>query len=106
MPLFATDESGTYRLTGELTIFYAAMLKDELVALLGTAKAPLSLDLSGVEDIDTSGVQLLLMFKREAARRGASVSYSGHSPAVLAVLELLDLAGTLGDPVLIPNAVR
>ncbi|WP_148714390.1 STAS domain-containing protein [Chitinolyticbacter meiyuanensis] len=109
MPLtaLAEGESAQFRLDGELTIFHAAELKDVLLAALGEGGGPpLTIDLSGVDELDTAGVQLLLLAKREAARHGRALAYSGHSPAVISVLELLDLAGTLGDPVLIPNASR
>ncbi|TJZ79006.1 STAS domain-containing protein [Chitiniphilus eburneus] len=103
MPLTPHEnEAGAFRLHGELTVMHAAALKDELLAALAHADT-LALDLGEVEDIDTAGVQLLLLLKREAARLGRSVSYGGHSGAVLAALELLDLTGALGDPVLMPK---
>ncbi|HSC80289.1 MAG TPA: STAS domain-containing protein [Chitinolyticbacter sp.] len=109
MPLttLAEGEGAQFRLDGELTIFHAASLKDALIAALGEGSdSPLTIDLSGVDELDTAGVQLLLLAKREAARHRRALAYSGHSPAVISVLELLDLAGTLGDPLLIPNARR
>ncbi|GAA5784224.1 hypothetical protein GCM10007860_17040 [Chitiniphilus shinanonensis] len=103
MPLTPHEhEAGAYRLHGELTVMHAAGLKDELLAALAAGDA-LNVDLGGIEDIDTAGVQLLLLLKREAARQGRSVSYGGHSGPVLSALELLDLAGALGDPVLLPK---
>ncbi|WP_255991533.1 STAS domain-containing protein [Chitinolyticbacter albus] len=108
MPLttLAKGEGAQFRLDGELTIFHAASLKDALIAALGEGGPALTIDLSGVDELDTAGVQLLLLVKREAARLGRALIYSGHSAAVISVLELLDLAGTLGDPLLIPNASR
>ncbi|WP_035059366.1 STAS domain-containing protein [Andreprevotia chitinilytica] len=90
-------------LMGGFTIFEIAELKDALLHALHMAPDTLEIDLSGVEELDTSGVQVLLLLKQEAARLQKSVHYSRHSPAVLAVIDLLNLAGTLGDPVLMPN---
>jgi anti-anti-sigma regulatory factor len=61
------------------------------------------LDLSGVEELDTAGVQLLLWLKQEARRGGYACTLVNHSPAVVEVLDLLKLAGTFGDPILLAS---
>ncbi len=53
----------TLHLDGELTIYRAAELKP---LLLGDASA-LALDLSAVHEIDSAGLQLLLLARRERA---------------------------------------
>jgi anti-anti-sigma factor len=88
------------KLEGELTIFHAAEAKARLGEELAGA-GPLELDLSGVEEVDTAGVQVLLWLKREARNRGASVPFMHHSPAVLEVFDQLNLAGAFGDTLLI-----
>ena len=63
------------------------------------------LDLSGVEELDTAGVQFLLWLKRDMARTGSELKLTGHSPAVIEVLDLLKLASAFGDPILLsPSA--
>ena len=106
MPIAEQTRDGhlLLQLEGGLTIFQAAELKDDLLHALGRANPHVEVDLAHVEEIDTAGVQLLLALKQEAASQQKSVSYSHHSPAVLAAIDLLNLAATLGDPLLIPNA--
>jgi anti-anti-sigma factor len=90
------------KLDGEMTIFQAAQLKPELLeAVRKTARNEIEVDLSGVEEIDTAGVQLMLMLKREAQRLERSLTFTHHSPPVLGVIELLHLGSTLGDPLLL-----
>ena len=73
--------SEVVRVEGEMTIFCA----DALKPLLLSEPAPAALDLSEVTEIDTTGVQLLLL----ARRRGTQ--WLQASAAVCAVLELLHL---------------
>ncbi|OYY95207.1 MAG: hypothetical protein B7Y41_01480 [Hydrogenophilales bacterium 28-61-23] len=86
---------------GEMTIYHAADLKPALLDALGQSDA-IELDLSAVSELDTSGVQLLMLMKREAVAAGKSLALSGHSPAVLEVFELLGLGGWFGDPQVLP----
>ncbi|KAF0813945.1 hypothetical protein IGB42_01624 [Andreprevotia sp. IGB-42] len=106
MPITEQDRNGQLllQLEGGLTIFQASELKDQLLQALSRTGNQIELDLSGVDELDTAGVQLLLALKQEAANQQKSVSYSHHSPTVLAAIDLLNLAATLGDPLLIPNA--
>jgi anti-sigma B factor antagonist len=91
------------RLDGELTIYRAAELKATLSQALDSVQQ-LEIDLSGVTEIDTSGVQLLMLTKRLATAAQRSLHLSSHSPAVLEVFELLDLAAYFGDPLITPAA--
>ncbi|MBO3274774.1 STAS domain-containing protein [Pseudomonas schmalbachii] len=97
------EEAGrrVFAVVGELNIYSAAQLKDELVALLDS-HGQLEVDLGSVDDFDSTGVQLLLMFKREAQRRGGCVTYTRHSERVREALDLLNLVAELGDPLVIP----
>lgn len=89
------------QIEGEMTIYRAAELKDVLLVPLAGG-AHLDVDLSGVSELDSAGVQLLMAAKAEAAARHGTLRLTGHSPAVLEVFELLDLAGHFGDPLLMP----
>jgi len=74
-------------LEGELTIFRAAQLKP----LLLEDPRPLVIDLSGVTEIDTAGVQLLMQAKKMALQSQATLSLVACSSAVLDVLEIFNL---------------
>lgn len=92
------------QVSGELTIFHAAEARFRLREELEGAKG-LEVDLSQVTELDTAGAQVLLWLKREARAQGRSVPFVHHSAAVVEVLDLLNLAGALGDTlVLSPNS--
>lgn len=86
---------------GEATIFHAAELKEELLAAMTScAEGGIEMEvvLAQVSEIDAAGLQLLALCKREAAARKLTLRFSGHSPAVLDLLNLSNLAGSFGDP--------
>lgn len=81
------------RVEGEMTIFRAAELKPQLLC----SPALQSLDLVGVTEIDTAGVQLLLMARRAAQAEGGKLELVASSPAVDDVLALLNVCGCFGN---------
>lgn len=100
-------DHGLLFIEGDLTIYRAAELKEALLAAINRVHAnakvqTLEVDLAGVTEIDTAGVQLLMLAKRSALQLQRQVRLVAHSPAVLEVFELLDLAGWFGDPLLMP----
>lgn len=88
--------SATLALDGELNIYRAADLKQELLAAVAAAPA-LQLDLSGVSELDTAGLQVLMVAKQAANALGHELHLRRHSAAVLEVFELLDLGAWFGD---------
>ncbi len=92
--------TGRLRMEGELTIYEAVALKTELMAALEESPV-LELDLSDVSELDTAGLQLLLLLKNEAQIRGQTVHFVQHSSVVREVLELCDLAAVFGDPIVV-----
>ncbi|QPK62443.1 STAS domain-containing protein [Methylomonas sp. LL1] len=90
----------TLAIDGELTIFTAAKRKPHLLEFLKSADE-LELNLAAVTEIDTAGLQLLILLKREAARAGKSLSFVMHSNAVLETLELANLTSSFGDQVML-----
>lgn len=87
---------------GEMTIYRAESLKTELLTLLD--KGPqIAIDLSRVSELDTAGLQLLIMAKKECTARGGELQLLAHSPAVLNVLDLCNMANYFGDPVVISS---
>lgn len=91
------------RVEDELTIYAVAGLKQPMLEPLGRA-AEIEVDLGQVSEIDSAGLQLLVLLKREAIATGKRVGFSGHSPAVIRLLDLYNLAGYFGDPLVIPAA--
>ena len=93
------------RVSGEMTIYHAAEMKGELLTCFESC-AELEIDLSEVSEIDTAGFQLLLLAKRAATSAGKPLRLVAHSPAILEVLELLDMTSYFGDPVVMPRAAH
>lgn len=90
----------THAIEDELTIFTAAEQKERLLAFLLMADE-LELDLSKVEEMDSAGLQLLILLKREAKAAGKHLRFVMHSKVVLEVLELANLIATFGDQVIL-----
>ena len=86
---------------GEMTIYSAAELKPALLQALEQSDE-IEIDLADISEMDTSGVQLLMLMKREASAAGKALKLVGHSPAVLEIFELLGLGNWFGDPQLLP----
>lgn len=90
-------------LTEDLTIYNALEQKNVLLEALARVDE-LELDLLPVNEIDTAGMQLLILLKREALRLGKSVNIVAHSQAVRELIDFCNLATELGDPLVIPAA--
>lgn len=85
---------------GEMTIYTALEQKEALSAHLKSSQE-LQIDLSGVSEIDSAGLQLLLFIKRETSAQQMKLSLVQHSQAVVEVLELLNLSKHFGDPIVL-----
>lgn len=89
-------------LSGDLTVDRAAELRGELLGAW-----PLDeLRLSGVGRIDLAGLQLLAAAKKQAKNEGRTLAFSGHSDAVLRILDLSGAAAQFGDRLIIPAGKR
>lgn len=86
----------TIVLEGELTIYRAAELKAMLVPL-PAGEGAIELDLFSVDEIDTAGVQLLLLARREAAAVSREFKLGSRSRVVDEALSLLDLHAEFGS---------
>lgn len=75
-------------------------VKAELQAALAAPSA--ELDASAVERVDTAALQLLAVFRREAASKGLAVAWTGASAALCDAAALLGLAHTLELPAATP----
>jgi len=88
-------------ITQEMTIYHAEAIKDELMHSLERSDV-IDLDLSLVTEIDTAGIQLLMLAKRECQQHGKMLNIVAHSPAVHELIDIYNIAGFFGDPLIIP----
>ncbi|UCV05028.1 lipid asymmetry maintenance protein MlaB [Dechloromonas denitrificans] len=89
-------------IAGEFTIFTASTLKEQILQTIRQAEmTEVEIDLSNVTEIDSAGLQLMILAKIEALGRGKNIHFTRHSDPVLDLIDLCDLAGFFGDPVLI-----
>lgn len=70
----------------ELTIHQMNSFGNELIMRLGQGNV-VNLDLSSVQKIDTSGLQLLLMANREAINQRGTLHFVNPAPAVVEILK-------------------
>lgn len=81
----------TLRLSGECTIYHAASAKD---ALLGDSKGfdkTVQLQLEQISEIDTAGVQLLLMLQKCVQQAGGTLRLQSSNATVDQVLRIFNL---------------
>lgn len=104
MDVNVANEDGFCRIAveGEMTIYTAAELKEKLLQGMVDC-TELELNLGRVSEIDTAGLQLLVLVKREAAEKAMTLRFVAHSQAILDVLDMCNLAGVFGDPVVITS---
>lgn len=91
---------GRIAIDGELTIYRAADLKITVLEAMRKARV-LEVDLSGVTELDTAGLQVLMLAKNAAAADGRELRLLNHSPAVVEIVEMLNLGAFFGDALLI-----
>ncbi len=99
----STVQQVELQIEGELSIYRADELKRALIEPL-QKDMRLVVNLAGVSELDTCGLQLLMLAKRTAAKVGGELQLVAHSPAVLEVFELLNVAAFFGDHLVIPTS--
>lgn len=82
------------RAPADLTVVNAAEVRATLLETLDGAE-DVVLDLSAVEDLDTAGLQLLLLAGREARSRGVALRCEHPSDVVLQTVQLVGLAASV-----------
>ena len=85
-----------------MTIYDAAAHKKELLNAFHSSDE-MEIDLSGVSEMDSAGLQLLVLLKREAFKVGKQVQLVAHSAASLEVLDTYNLAAYFGDQLVISS---
>ena len=93
---------GKIAIEGTMTIYDAATQKKDLLNAFNTTNE-LEIDLSGVTEMDSAGLQLLVLLKREAVREGKQVRLVAHSAASQDVLDIYNLAAYFGDPLVVSS---
>ena len=96
----ATEVPSVLFIEGELNIYRAAEIKDSLLGALVLSQS-LEVDLAGVTELDSAGVQVLMLAKNTARSMQRELRLCAHSPVVVEVFELLNLASFFGDPLVI-----
>ena len=84
-------------LDGALTVYEAVDAKRELLQALA-ASAELEIDVTGLDELDTAGLQLLLLLRRESLRAAKPVRLAGGSHALAEVLDRYGLAALFDEP--------
>lgn len=97
----AKVQASRVAITEDLTIYNAIAQKQALLDQV-QEHALIELDLSQVSQIDTSGIQLLMLAKRECQKRDKTLNIVAHSPAVHELMDFYNIAGFFGDPLVIP----
>ena len=90
--------AGGIRVTGEMTVYTASQIKQPLLDAIADGPANIQLDLSGVSEFDTAGVQLLLLVHRETLLSGRNFQLAAESNIVRDVLTLCGARLLIGAP--------
>lgn len=98
--IHAAGAGGRVLIAGELTIYTVAEIKAALAEAMAQYDE-LEVDLSGVTEVDTAGVQLMLIAK---SNPGKKVSFTKHAQGVVRMVDLANLGVALGDPVVLDAA--
>jgi anti-sigma B factor antagonist len=91
------------RVTGEVDLVTARLLRKELLSTLATSRGGAVVDLGGVEFIDAAGIGALIAAANAARGNGGQLVLQNPSPAVVRILDVIDLEGAL-PTVRTPNA--
>jgi anti-sigma B factor antagonist len=79
------------RVRGELDIYTASRLKEAVLAVLSDGATSLAIDLSAVQFLDSTGLQVLMSAKKRTAERGGDVYLVGVGGQIRRVFTLLSL---------------
>jgi len=92
-------------IASDMTIRNAATLKKELLKHLAKP-CEREINLSEVSEMDTTGLQLLMLAKREAIRSNKPLRLIEHSRSVFEAIDTYDLAAYFGDPIWISGKAK
>lgn len=86
----------TLALQGDLDVFSVHQQWEQAQALLAAGNGAAELDLSGIGDLDLSGVQLLSALERDLQAKGVQLTVTGAKEEWLTRFAPLGLAGLFG----------
>jgi anti-sigma B factor antagonist len=89
-------------ISNEMNIYSANELKTLLDKVIDDNRE-LEINLAGVTQIDSAGVQLLMLTKKERDNNNLRLSLVQHSNAVLDTFEFLGLVSYFNDPIVLTN---
>jgi anti-sigma B factor antagonist len=90
-----TGQIKLMKLVGEMDALLAASIDKEIEKLISHGCRGLSLDMSGVAYIDSSGIRVLLSTYKKLAKLGGKMNLLSPSERVVSILELADLMDVL-----------
>lgn len=88
-----TESGRRLCLDGGITVYSAFYFRDTVLAAV-PAQGQLEIDLSGVHEIDSAGLQVMLQLR---SRHETSLRFTNHSPTVRRVLKMCKMAAYFGD---------
>lgn len=83
---------GRLRISGEMTIYTCEAVTSQVLCAITPDAAPLRVDLGKVTEMDTAGLQVILMARRHAKDLARELTIESASPAVADVLTLCGLS--------------
>ena len=89
------ENDSTYALGASCTMREGAAIKADLMKLVGSDQL-VFIDVSAVERIDTSALQLLCAFVRDRRARRVTTRWRGQPEVFAEAVEILGLASALG----------
>jgi len=86
------DDHTIVTICGEIDLYTAPRLHSELASLLaGDSPARMTIDMSGVEFCDSTGMNVLLSCLRRVRERGGELEIAAPKPAVRKILQVTGL---------------
>jgi len=87
------DDHVSVTVTGEIDLYTAPRLHSELAAVIGSAapESRVTVDMSGVDFCDSTGMNVLLTSLRQATDRGVGFELAAPRPAVKKILQVTGL---------------
>lgn len=84
-----TAKQTTVKLSGDITIYDAGTAKEALLENVKGLDRKVLLNLEQIEELDTAGIQLLLMFQRLVHQMGGDLETVAVSESAAQVLQVL-----------------
>lgn len=87
------DDHAVVTITGEIDLYTAPRLHNELAAVIASAapESRITLDMSGVDFCDSTGMNVLLSSLRTSREKSVEFALAGPRPAVKKILQVTGL---------------